>query len=393
MDIMDFAKILEIAKKVKPAFAIIGPDDPIAGGLADELEAIGVPTVAPKKLLARIESSKGFTRDLMKKYDIDASPKFKVFTEKESTPIEKFIDELKEQYVVKYDGLKGGKGVKVSGEHLQNKKDGIIYALECIDEGGRVVIEEKLVGVEFSLLGFVSGSVVVDMPAVQDHKRAYVGDTGPNTGGMGTYTDADQSLPFLSQNDLNEAASINRKIANALMTECTEPYRGILYGGFIAVKDGVRVIEYNARFGDPEALNILPLLSSDFVAICLSIIEGSLTEGLAGFEHKATVCKYITPEGYPENKNQKGMEVVFPTSIPENGRIFFGDLSETDDGKMLLGGSRTAGIVGIGKTIEEAEKVAEDLCNQVKGPVRHREDIGTKSLIGQRIETMKKLRI
>lgn len=391
-DIMDFEKILEIAKKTKPEFAFIGPDDPIGGGLADELEKIGIPSVAPRKTLARLESSKGFTRDLMKKYAIDASPKYNVFTEKDAKGIETFIDQLEEQYVVKYDGLKGGKGVKVSGDHLASKQEGIDYALECIEEGGRVVIEEKLIGVEFSLLGFTSGSTVVNMPAVQDHKRAYEGDTGPNTGGMGTYTDSNHSLPFLSQKDLEAAATINRQIAEALQKECGEPYKGILYGGFISVKDGVRVIEYNARFGDPEALNLLPLLKSDLVTLCRSIIDGSLTEGLATFSRLATVCKYITPKSYPEKKDERGQEVIFPTNIPDNARIFYGDIAESDDGKLSLGGSRTAGIVGIGKTIAEAETIAEKLCNEVQGPVRHRSDIGTKALIEQRIEAMNELR-
>ena len=211
-DLMDFPAVLEIAKKAKPDFAVIGPDDPIGGGLADALLTIGIKSMAPKKALARIESSKGFARELMAKHGIDASPKFKVFSRKErvaSDPAAEvreliaYIDgELKGDYVVKYDALKGGKGVKVSGEHLSGVEEGVHYAFECLEECGRVVVEEKLVGVEFSLLSFASGADTADMPAVQDHKRAFAGDTGPNTGGMGTYSDADHSLPFLEQKDL-----------------------------------------------------------------------------------------------------------------------------------------------------------------------------------------------
>src|SRR3989344_6071486 len=167
-NIMDFPAIVEIAKQEKPNFAFIGPDDPIGAGLADVLQGIGIPSVAPKKKLAQVETSKGFTRELLQKYKIDASPKFRVFSMDQNsngalTELKKdlytFIDQdLNGEYVVKYDALKGGKGV----------------------------IEEKLIGVEFSLLSFVSGPQVVDMPAVQDRKRAYDGDTGPNTGGMGT---------------------------------------------------------------------------------------------------------------------------------------------------------------------------------------------------------------
>ncbi len=399
VDIMNFPAVLEIAKKTKPEFAFIGPDDPIGGGLADALETIGVPSVAPKKALARVESSKGFTRELMDKYHISASPKFHVFkrrpetTAPEKAEIRAYIENvLRGEYVVKYDALKGGKGVKVSGEHLASIDEGVAYAIECLDECGRVVIEEKLIGVEFSLLSFVSGSKTADMPAVQDHKRAFEGDTGPNTGGMGTYTDADHSLPFLTTLDLKRASELNKSMAEALQKECGEPYKGILYGGFIATRDGVKVIEYNARFGDPEALNILPLLETDFVDVCRSIIDGSLDASKVSFAKKATVCKYIVPKSYPDRKDEKGQPVTFPSSIPDSARIYYGDIAEAEDGSLKLGGSRTAGIVGIADSITAAEKIAEDLCAQVKGPVRFRSDIGTDALIAKRMEMMRTLR-
>ncbi len=399
-DIMSLSKIAALAKAAKPDFAFIAPDDPIGAGLADRLESEGIPCVAPKKHLARIESSKAFARDLMKKHGIDASPKFRVFTftsTDEQTRLEKDIrgymdHELHGQYVVKYDALKGGKGVKVSGEHLLTIDDGARYAMECVKECGTVVIEEKLIGIEFSLMSFVSGTTVVDMPAVQDHKRAYTGDTGPNTGGMGTYSDANGSLPFLTDKDLADASAINKKVAKALMDECGEPFKGILYGGFIAVADGVRVIEYNARFGDPESLNVLPLLESDFVKICQSIIDGSLSSNLVHFAPKATVCKYITPKSYPDAKDEKGQKIILPERFPDNVRVYFGDVSEDANGNVLLGGSRSIGIVGIGDSIELAEKAAQAACEKVAGPVHFRADIGTQESIQKRIDFMQKLR-
>lgn len=392
IDIINFDLALDIAKKEKPDFAFIGPDDPIGAGLADALEEIGIPSIAPKKSLARIESSKGFARELLKKRGIDASPSFAVFTAPEPKELYKFIDQkLNGNYVVKYDALKGGKGVKVSGEHLHSIEEGVQYAIECIQECGQVVIEEKLIGVEFSLLSFVSGTKVVDMPAVQDHKRAYEGDTGPNTGGMGTYSDANHSLPFLSEADIAKAKEYNRLTAKALNDECGEPFVGILYGGFIAVQSGIKLIEYNARFGDPEALNILPLLETDFVDICQAMISDELADDLVRFSHKATVCKYITPEGYPENKNQMGEEITFP-EIPDNARLYFGDIAQDDDHTLRLGGSRSAGIVGIADTIAEAEKIAQGLCEKVTGPVRFRSDIGKSDVIENRVNTLKQLR-
>lgn len=392
IDIMDFDTVLDLAKKHKPDFAFIAPDDPIGAGLADALAAINIPSVAPKQSLARIEASKGFTRSLLKKYKLDFSPKYRAYTEFDHDDLHQFLTkELEGNFVVKYDALKGGKGVKVSGEHIHSVEEGISYAKECIDECGRVVIEEKLVGVEFSLLSFVSGERVVDMPAVQDHKRAYNGDTGPNTGGMGTYSDANHSLPFLTDTDLATAKEINRSVASALLQECGEPYTGILYGGFIVTKNGVKVIEYNARFGDPEALNILPLLETDFVDICYGIINGDLSEDMVRFAHKATVCKYITPESYPEAKKERGEVVQFP-EVPGNARIYYGDLKEDANGSLHLGGSRTAGIVGIADTIAEAEKIAEELCEKVQGPVRFRSDIGKADVIQKRADLLKKIR-
>ncbi len=388
---MDLERVLSYAKKYEIDFAVIGPEDPICVGVADALSTMDVPCVAPLQSPARIESSKQFARDLMQKYSIDSSPIYRAYTRAEPEDMYTFIDqELGGEFVIKYDALKGGKGVKLSGDHLHSVHEGVQYALECIEECGRVVIEEKLIGIEFSLLSFVSGLQVVDMPAVQDHKRAYEGDTGPNTGGMGTYSDSNHSLPFLSKQDLAQAHTINCQVAEALQKECGVPYTGILYGGFMAVRDGIRVIEYNCRFGDPEALNILPLLESDFVDICLGIIEGTLDSSLVHFKPQATVCKYITPDCYPESKERMGEAVTFP-AIPNNARIYFGDV-EKKDTMYTLGGSRTAGIVGIGDTIKEAQNIAEDLCMQVNGPIRHRSDIGTKTLIDQRITTLKQLR-
>jgi len=391
-NILDFPWVMDIAKKTKPDLAIVGPDDPIGNGLADLLEAEGIPTMAPRKSLARIESSKSFARDLLRKAVPNSVPKYRVFTSYEPKELNKYIEQdLRGDYVVKYDALRGGKGVKVSGDHLATVEEGMQYAKECIEEGGRVVIEEKLVGVEFSLLSFVSGTQVVDMPAIQDHKRAYAGDTGPNTGGMGTYTDVNHSLPFLETSDLARAKEINRLTAEALLQECKEPFRGILYGGYIAVKDGIRVIEFNARFGDPEALNVLPLLSSDFVTICQAITTGELTEDLVTFQKKATVCKYIAPESYPVSKDQKGQLVTFP-AIPKDARLYFGDIAEDEQGMLHLGGSRTGGFVGIGNSIAEAEMIAEKLCEAVQGPVSFRKDIGTEALVRKRIDTMRALR-
>lgn len=400
VDIMSLSKMVDLAKKSQCDFAFVAPDDPIGAGLADRLEASGIPCVAPKKNLAKIESSKSFARELLKKHGIKASPRFRVFSlssrdQRKQTDIDvrAFIEhELHGHYVVKYDTLKGGKGVKVSGEHLMTIDMGAKYAMECIEQCGTVVIEEKLIGVEFSLMSFVSGTAIVDMPAVQDHKRANAGDVGSNTGGMGTYSDVGHGLPFLSDDDVKQASEINKKVAKALEQECGTPYKGILYGGFMAVADGIRVIEYNARFGDPEALNVLPLLETDFVAICQAILTGTLTPDLVKFSPLATVCKYVTPKSYPDAKKDVGQKVMIPEEFPENVRIYYGDVHLNETGDILLGASRSIGVVGIGESLVEAEQAAQGICEKIAGPVRFRSDIGTVDSIQKRINLMHKLR-
>lgn len=386
----DFPAILDFTKKVKPDFAFVGPDDPIADGVADLLLELEIHSVAPLKTVARLESSKSFTRDLLQKYKIPGNPKFKVFLGTDG--VRNFLDELGGQFVIKADGLMGGKGVKVSGEHLANQEEGEQYAKECIEKFGRVVIEEKFIGQEFSLMSFVDGKNVIDMPPVQDHKRAFEGDIGANTGGMGTYSDANHLLPFLTKKDLDDAHEITVKTADALFRETGALYKGIMYGGFIAVKDGVRLIEYNARFGDPEVMNVLPILKTDFVSICESIISGSLDRTNVKFENLATVCKYMCPEGYPDNP-KSGEKIMIEGGGPKdkNVRMYYASVDQREDG-LYLSSSRGIAFVGIGKTIDEAEQKAESAVLCVKGPVFHRRDIGTKGLIEKRVSMMRSIR-
>lgn len=379
--------VRDFALKIKPDFCIVGPEAPIALGVVDELESAGFKCCSPLKTVGRLESSKSFTRDLLAKYGIEGNPKFKVFTSEEG--LESFLDELGENFVVKADGLKGGKGVKVSGDHLSSREEGLAYARDCLKESGRVIVEEKLIGQEFSLMSFCDGIHTSDMPAVQDHKRAYEGDKGPNTGGMGTYSDAYHSLPFLSESDISKASLTTLKVAKALHDETGAYFKGVMYGGFIAVKDGVRLIEYNARFGDPEAMNVLPLLKTNFIEICEAIINGTLDKLKVEFEAKATVCKYLVPNGYPENPC-KG-EKITVGEIPSGVKAYYASVNKKEDG-LYLSGSRAIAFVGIADTIEEAEKLAESAVRSVEGPVFYRKDIGTRELIQKRVEHMRTIR-
>jgi phosphoribosylamine--glycine ligase len=383
----DFVKIREYALKVKPDFAFIGPDDPIGSGLADALLEVGIHSVAPLKTVARLESSKGFTRELVNKYRIPGNPQYRVFLDEKG--MKEFLEELGEHFVVKADGLMGGKGVKVSGDHLANHQEALEYAKECLKAAGRVVIEEKLVGQEFSLMSFVDGKHTAEMPAVQDHKRAFEGDKGPNTGGMGSYSDVNHSLPFLKPSDLDEARTITHRVAEALFQETGVLFKGIMYGGFIATAKGVKLIEYNARFGDPESMNVLPLLNTNFVHVCEAVISGDLPNLKVEFAKKATVCKYLVPEGYPDQP-RRGQKIEIG-EIPSGVKMYYSSVDQTGEG-LVLSSSRAVAFVGVADSIMEAEQLAESACGTVKGPVFYRKDIGTSDLIAKRIAMMENLR-
>jgi phosphoribosylamine--glycine ligase len=386
-DYMDQDEVLNYALHVDPDFVIIGPEDPIDSGLADKLLEQGYGSVAPLQAVAKLESSKSFTRELLANHDIPGNPQFKVFTSVEG--IREFMEELDGQFVVKYDGLKGGKGVKVVGDHLEGIEEGYLYAVECLEGCGQVVIEEKLIGQEFSLISFADGVSLAHMPAVQDHKRAYDGDTGPNTGGMGTYSDSNHMLPFLSEEDIATAHAMNEAVLEALRDETGTEFKGIMYGGFIATKKGVSLIEYNCRFGDPEAMNLLPILKTDFVDVCIAIIKGTLSEMEVEFENSATVCKYVVPDGYPDNPC-KGDKIEVG-EIPEGVNAYYGSVDKKEDG-LYLSGSRAIAFVGIGETLDVAEKLAAGAVNSVQGPVFYRTDIGTSEVIEKKIAYMKELR-
>ncbi len=387
-DFADLEKIKVFAKNKKIDLAVIGPEAPLSLGVVDALAQIGIPSFGPTKQLAQLETSKSFTRDLMKKYNIFGNPDFKVFNSEEG--LAEYAASLK-QFVVKADGLHGGKGVKVMGDHFSTVAEGVEFAKECIAADGAVVVEEKLIGQEFSLLCITDGKTVLPCPPCQDHKRAYDDDKGPNTGGMGSYSDADHLLPFLTQADIDQGLEITKKMAAAIYAETGQYYKGVMYGGFMATADGVKLIEYNARFGDPEAENVLPIMTSDFVKMCQHVVNGTLNNFSLTFAHRATVCKYVVPQGYPDAplKNEPlDVEVVSSDDV----KIYFGAVDRQTDGQLIMTGSRAVAVVGLADTIAEAEQKAENAIGKIKGRVFHRADIGTAELIAKRVAQMKELR-
>jgi len=377
----DTASAVRFAKENRVELAVIGPEAPLAAGMVDELRKAGVKCVGPTKSLARLETSKSFTRELLKRHGIDASPDFRVF--ESMNGIKEYLEGLGE-YVLKPDGLTGGKGVKVFGEHIHDNNEGLEYCQEVLKTHPRIVIEERLEGEEFSLQTLTDGNSFLHFPPVQDHKRAFEGDSGPNTGGTGSYSDSNLLLPFLNSEDVKKAQEITEAVAAAIKKDY-EPYVGVMYGGFIKTRKGIKLIEYNARFGDPETMNVIPILKTNFVDVCMATAEGRLGSIKPEFERKATVCKYVVPEGYPDNPK------IGKITVPDvKAKVYYASVEEKSDG-VYTTKSRGIALVGIADTIAAAEKIAEEAASKITGPVYHRKDIGTEKLIQKRIDHINKI--
>ncbi|MGF1529922.1 MAG: phosphoribosylamine--glycine ligase [Puniceicoccaceae bacterium] len=386
-NLTDASAVAQFARGCQPDLAIIGPEAPLAAGVADALWTAGVPTFGPTSPLARIESSKSYARQLMLSHKIPGLPRFKAFRSLDQ--VDAFLEDLGDQYVVKADGLMGGKGVKVSQEHLQSRAQALQWCEEIIAQGGSFLLEEKCLGPEFSLFTLSDGRTVLHLPPVQDHKRALPGDLGPNTGGMGSYTDCAGTLPFLQPEDLEAAKSINQLALQALQEETEHPYQGVLYGGFMATAAGVRVIEFNARFGDPEVINLLALLEDDLTPIIEACVYGNLAQFSPRFSSQASVCKYLVPHGYPDSP-KRGFPIDLGQLTASHG-CFLGAVEE-NQGTITATGSRSLALVATAPTVPEASEKVEEMVQQITGDLFHRPDIGTSGLLQDRIQLMDTVR-
>jgi phosphoribosylamine--glycine ligase len=388
----DIAPIVRYAKARNVELAVIGPEAPLEVGLADALRKEGIAVVGPSKLAGMIETSKEFMRDLMEKKKLPGRVRY--LSTRSMDEVNDWLDRFGADVVVKPSGLTGGKGAKIFGEHLMSIEEVKRYCQEIIDgkvdSSRTVILEERLEGEEFTIQAFVDGRNVIPMPAVQDHKRAYEGDRGPNTGGMGSYSDRDHLLPFLTKEDYDTGVSIIRQVCDALREEGRE-YRGILYGQFMCTKDGPKVVEFNARFGDPEAMNVLTIMTDSFLEVAEGVATGSLSRNCS-FAPQATVCKYVVPEGYG-TKPLAGQRIELDEEkIRRTGAtLYYAAVNETEDG-ILTTTSRSIGIVGVGNSIESAEAICESALSFVRGRVFARHDIGKRELIMRRIEHMERLR-
>ncbi len=372
--------------------AVIGPEAPLERGMVDMLEARGVPTVGPSKAAAQLETNKEFTRDLMKSYGIPGLPSYWAFDS--YAPFSEFVLDSNFEFVIKPLGLTGGKGVQVWGDHFSSKEGALAYGREILDRkiGGqaRFLVEEKLVGEEFSLQALCDGKRLVPCPLAQDHKRAYEGDRGPNTGGMGSYSDADHLLPFVSRLEYDQALDTMRRTVEAMHDRGT-PFKGVLYGGFMATKDGPKLLEYNARFADPESMNVLPILEDNFVDLCMSMARGGLPLR-AHFARKATVCKYVVPPGYGTHPKAGEQLKVDEESIHRTGAHLYYAAVDERDRKIFTTTSRALAVVGVADDLEKAEAISEEALAFIGGSFYARRDIGKPEAVARKVEKMKAIR-
>jgi phosphoribosylamine--glycine ligase len=369
--------------------AVVGPEDPLVEGIADTLRTKKIPCVGPVKDCAMIEGDKSFCRKLLDKYKIPYNPEHRSFT----TPNEAFnyVDDMRRKGIplaIKPAGLTGGKGVKLTGEQLKDYDEAKVYIESTLKEkpGGlqSVVIEEKILyPLEVTIQTLTDGKSVVLMPCVQDYKRAYEEDKGPNTGGMGSYSQSDQLMPFLTRKEYEDTADMVRRINDALFRETGERYQGFLYAqmmkGISPVKHKLTTIltEANVRLGDSEAINVLPILDNDDpMEVYWSIVDQTLSAKKVKFARNATVCKYLVPEGYPEDPKENQQVEIDEKKIREIHAKYYWASVNMIDGKILTTRSRAIAVLGISESLNDAEEVSEKATECVKGPLRHRKDIG-----------------
>jgi phosphoribosylamine---glycine ligase len=373
----EFEKISSFALESKIDLVMVAPDDPLVAGLVDHLEERGITAYGPRKNAAIIEGSKVFTKQLMLKYGIptaayesfDDHDKAVAYVRKQGAPI-----------VIKADGLAAGKGVIVAqtlGE-AENALKEIMLDKVFGASGSSVVIEEFLQGQEMSLLSFVDGKTVKPMAASQDHKQVFDNDQGPNTGGMGTYS----PLPHIPESIVQEALeTVVKPMAEAMVKE-GRPFKGVLYAGLMLTEKGVKTIEFNARFGDPETQVILPKLKTDLLDILLATINGTLDELEINWSDEAAVCVILASPGYP-GSYPKGLPINGLEEVSSDALLFHAGTAVDGEGRTVTSGGRVLGVVGIGQDIAEARDRAYEEAGKIRFEGAHyRKDIAAKALRG-----------
>ncbi|NRD77687.1 phosphoribosylamine--glycine ligase [Bacillus sp. BRMEA1] len=366
-------RLIEFAKREEIGLTIIGPEVPLLEGLADKFRMAGLKVFGPNQAAAEIEGSKSFAKELMKKYQIPTAD-YAVFTSFEEA--RDYVKEKGAPIVIKADGLAAGKGVTVAmtEQEALESLEGMLVGKRFGDASSRVVIEEFLSGEEFSLMAFVNGSVVVPLEIAQDHKRAFDGDKGPNTGGMGAYS----PVPHIGADTVQTAVeTVLIPAANAMIQE-GRSFCGILYAGLIKTAGGPKVIEFNARFGDPETQVILPRLDSDLVQVILDLLDGETPD--LKWDEQAMLGVVVAANGYPESY-QKGAVLHGLKEMGDGAFVFHAGTVKNTAGEFQTAGGRVLLVGAKADHLQEAqEKVYKELNKLTCEDVFYRKDIGSKAI-------------
>ena len=380
LDMMDGDAVLGFVKDRAIDLVVIGPEAPLVAGVADSLRAAGVPVFGPNAEGAQLEGSKDYSKHFMGDNDIPTAA-YATFTACE--PALEYVREQGAPIVIKADGLAAGKGVVVA-ETLEDAEAAVRNCFDGAfgDAGSTVVIEECMTGPECSLLAFVSNGKAHCMATAQDHKRAFDGDKGPNTGGMGVYS----PVPIVTDDEMASMVDIMERAATATAREpFASDYRGVLYGGFMLTPQGPKVVEYNVRFGDPETQVVLPRLESDLVDIMMAVAEGRPDDIELAWSDSWAVCVVLASEGYP-GSYEKGKVIlgIDEAEELEGVTVFHAGTALNSDGELITAGGRVLNVVALGSTFEEAREQAYravDLIN-FEGK-QFRTDIGEKASRGR----------
>ena len=371
----DVEGIVALAKKEKVDFVCVTPDDPLALGCVDRLEEEGIPAFGPTAYAAQMEASKIFSKNLMRKYGIPTA-KCEIFTEMDKALA--YLDTQEAPIVVKADGLALGKGVVVAST-IEEAKNAVIEMMEggkFGKSGARVLIEECMVGREVTVLCFCDGKTIRPMPASQDHKRVFDGDKGPNTGGMGAFAPSPLYTEEIAERTEKE---ILIPTLNAMNSEGFT-FKGVLYVGLMLTKDGPKVVEYNARFGDPETQVVLPLLESDLFAIMRAVREGRLTETDIRWKKESVACIVLASGGYPEKYESGKLISGLEDAEAAGATVYHAGTKKTDAGYVTAGG-RVLGVTALGDTLADAVHSAYAAAEKIHFEGAHmRRDIGSRDM-------------
>lgn len=377
---LDYESILDFAKERGIDLLFIGPDPVLDTPLADLASKSGIAVASPSRDAARIETSKEYMRSFLTRNGIDGNIFSRIFSDK--VALKDFLSSATGEFAIKPIGLTGGKGVRVMGLQLNGVTEAIAYACEVLEKDGRVLIEEKISGEEFSLQVFSDGRNIASMPVAQDYKRAYENDQGPNTGGMGSITDADHKLPFISSQCVNKALAIMRDIVTGMNRE-GNPFKGVMYGQFMQVDGMPKIIEINSRFADPEGMNVLSLLQDNLPEILFNISDSRIRSHV-NFEKMATTLKYIVPKGYGTDP-QKGFLHIDISNMPDDLGIYYAAVSGSLE-RVEMSTSRALALIAKSATIQDASDIVEANLHRINGSFYVRHDIGSKEFINAKMK-------